>query len=288
LPGGIYGPLAPYGFRATLGRFSQISMPSRVATPTVAGSFVQEGAPIPVRQAAFTPITLGLKKMAVIVSYTREIAEHSTPQIEAILRQLIQDDTQVSVDSVLIDNIISSAIRPAGLRYNVSATTATAGGGFAALVGDIKALTAVLATANAFVKPVWIMHPVQKNSIALTQGTAATDFPFRSEIGNNTLMGYPVIVSSTVTAGMVILLNADDFMSVTGDDPRFDVSDQATLHFEDTTPLQLVTGAQGSGVVASPSRSMFQTDSLALRMILPMNWGLRRTGTVAWTQSVTW
>ena len=140
LPGGIYGPLAPYGFRATLGRFAQISMPSRVATPTVAGSFVLEGAPIPVRQAAFTPITLGLKKMAVIVSYTREIAEHSTPQIEAILRQLIQDDTQVSVDSVLIDNIVSSAIRPAGIRYNVSATTPTAGGGFAALVGDIKAL----------------------------------------------------------------------------------------------------------------------------------------------------
>ena len=28
-------------------------------------------------------------------------------------------------------------------------------------------------------------------------------------------------------------------MSVTGDDPRFDVSDQATLHFEDTTPLNI-------------------------------------------------
>jgi hypothetical protein len=77
-------------------------------------------------------------------------------------------------------------------------------------------------------------------------------------------------------------------MSVAGDDPRFEVSDQATLHFEDTTPLQLVTGAQGSGVVASPSRSMFQTDSLALRMILPMNWAMRRTGVIAWITGVTW
>jgi hypothetical protein len=33
---------------------------------------------------------------------------------------------------------------------------------------------------------------------------------------------------------------------------------------------------------------MFQTDSLALRMILPMNWAMRRTGVVAWVTGVTW
>jgi hypothetical protein len=33
---------------------------------------------------------------------------------------------------------------------------------------------------------------------------------------------------------------------------------------------------------------MWQTDSLALRLILPVNWALRRTGMVAWTQNVTW
>jgi len=287
LPGSIYAPLSARGFRATLGRYAQISMPTRVATPTVAGSFVAEGAPIPVRQAAFTPITLGLKKMAVITSYTREIAEHSTPQIEAILRQLIQEDTQVAVDTVLIDATAISGIRPAGLRNGVSATTATAGGGFAALVGDIKNLVGVLAAANSLRAPVWIMNPVQAIAIALTQN-AGGDFPFQAEINGNRLMGYPVIVSSTCTAGMIILVDAADFMTITGDTPRFDVSDQATLHFEDTTPLQISTGAQGSGVLATPVRSMFQTDSLALRMVLPMNWAMRRTGVIAWTQSVTW
>lgn len=287
MPGGIYGPLSPRGFRATLGRYAQISMPTRQTTPTVAGSFVGEGAPIPVRQAAFVAVTLGLKKMAVIVSYTREIAEHSTPQIEGILRQLIQDDTQIAVDTVLIDATAASAIRPAGLRNGVAATTATAGGGFAALVGDIKALIGVLAAANSLRSPVWIMNPVQQVSVSLTQN-AGGDFPFKAEINGNVLQGYPVIVSSTVPAGLVILIDAADFMSVTGDDPRFDVSDQATLHFEDTTPLQIATGAQGSGVLATPTRSLFQTDSLALRMILPMNWAMRRTGVIAWTQAVTW
>jgi hypothetical protein len=33
---------------------------------------------------------------------------------------------------------------------------------------------------------------------------------------------------------------------------------------------------------------MFQTDSLALRLILPINWTIRRPGTVAWVAGVTW
>jgi HK97 family phage prohead protease len=286
-PGSCYGPLSGYGFRATLGRFAVLSMPTRVTTPTVAGSFIAEGAPIPVRQAAFTPVTIGLKKMAVISSYTREIAEHSNPQIEGILRSLIMEDTQIAIDTILLDATAVSSIRPAGLRNGVSGLTPTAGGGFAALVGDIKQMINVLAAANSLRKPVWIMHPSQVNSIGLT-ATANGVFPFKAEIDGRSLIGYPVIVSSTQTLGTVILLDAADFMSVAGDDPRFEVSDQATLHFEDTTPLQLTTGAQGSGVVATPSRSMFQTDSLALRMILPMNWAMRRTGVIAWLAAVTW
>jgi HK97 family phage major capsid protein len=286
-PGSVYGPLSGYGFRATLGRFAVLSMPTRVTTPTVAGSFVAEGAPIPVRQAAFTPITIGLKKMAVISSYSREIAEHSNPQIEAILRSLIMEDTQIAIDTILLDATAFSAVRPAGLRNGVSGLTPTAGGGFAALVGDIKQMIGVLATANSLRVPVWIMNPAQANSIGLT-ATANGVFPFKQEIDGRMLQGYPVIVSSTQTAGTVILIDAADFMSVSGDDPRFEVSDQATLHFEDTTPLQLTTGVQGSGVVATPSRSMFQTDSLALRMILPMNWAMRRTGVIAWVAAVTW
>jgi HK97 family phage major capsid protein len=286
-PGSIYGPLSSRGFRATLGRFAVLSMPTRSVSASVAGSFVAEGAPIPVRQAAFVPVTIGLKKMAVISSYTREIAEHSNPQIEGILRSLIAEDTSIAIDTILVDANAATAIRPAGLRNGVAGLTPTAGGGFTALVGDIKQMVAVLASANSLRTPVWIMNPAQANSIGLT-ATANGVFPFKQEIDGNMLQGYPVIVSSTCPATTVILLDAADFMSVSGDEPRFEVSDQATLHFEDTTPLQLVTGAQGSGVVASPSRSMFQTDSLALRMILPMNWAMRRTGVIAWITAVTW
>jgi len=287
MAGSIFQPVAARGFSVTLGRNASISMPTRVATPTIAGSFVAEGAPIPVRQAAFTTVSISLKKMAVITSYTREIAEHSTPQIEQILRQLIIDDTGIAVDTTFIDNVAISAIRPAGIRNSVSGLTPTAGGGMAALTGDIKALTGALATVNALRSPVWIMNPVQRNSISLTE-SVGNGFPFQDQINGGTLVGYPVVVSSTVPATMVILINAADLMVAQGDAPQFSVSDQATIHFEDTTPLQITTGAQGSAVAATPVRSMFQTDSLALRMILPMNWAMLRAGSVAWVTGVTW
>jgi HK97 family phage prohead protease len=284
----IYRPLVAEGVRYTLDRYGQISIPVEQVTPTVAGSFVAEGAPIPVRQEGFTSIQIGLKKMAVISSFTRELFEHSLPNIDTQLRDKMGRDTSAAVDTVLIDNNPATAIRPAGLRNGVTGLTPTTGGGFNALVGDIKQLLNVLIASNSLRTPVWIMNPQQAKSISLTQSQAGVGvFPFKAEIDQGMLVGYPVITSMTVPVTMVILVDAADFASLTGDDPRFELSDQATLHMEDTTPLAIGTpGAPPT--VAAPVRSMFQTDSIALRMILPMNWIMRRAGLVAWVTGVTW
>lgn len=288
LPASVYPGLSNRGLRLAFGRNGVISIPTRSATPTIAGAFVLEGNPIPVKQGAFSAQTLTPKKLGVITTLTREISEYSNPAIEALLRNAIQEDTSVALDTILLDATAASSTRPAGLRNGVTVTTATAGGGFAALVGDIKALVGALITASNgnMREPVWLMNPVQAIAISLTQN-AGGDFPFAAEINGGRFQGYPVILSSTVTAGMVILLDADDFVSVEGDAPRFDVSDQAVLHMEDTTPLAI--GTTGSpATVAAPARSLWQTDSMALRMVMQVNWTLRRTGTLAWTQSVSW
>jgi HK97 family phage major capsid protein/HK97 family phage prohead protease len=288
MPMSVYPRLSALGLRLGFGRNGTISIPTRSATPTIAGSFVGEGSPIPVRQGAFTAVTLTPKKMAVISTMTREISEHSIPAIEGLISNAIQEDTSVAIDTVLLDATAASAIRPAGLRNGVGATAATAGGGLAALVGDVTGLSAALvsSTSGNLRNPVWIMNPTAANAIGLLQNSLGL-FPFRDEMNRGTLNGWPVIVSGTVTAGQVILIDAADFVSVTGDDPRFDVSDQATLHMEDTTPLAIVADASPD-VVAAPVRSLWQTDTIGIRMILPMNWAMRRTGVIAWTQSITW
>jgi hypothetical protein len=290
LPSSVFPSLSAMGLKLSFGRNGRIIIPTRNVTPTVAGSFVGEGQPIPVRMAGFSSQTLVPKKMAVISTWTREMDEHSIPAIEGLLRDAIQQDTAISIDTVLLDINPATAIRPAGLRNGVVGLTPTAGGGFNALVGDLKALTgAILTATNGNIRNmVWIMNPQQALSIAFIQPPVPGGlFPFAAEINAGRLNGRPVIQSGTVPVGVVICVDAADYVSVSGDAPRFEISDQATLHMEDTNPLQLAA-AGTPAVVAAPAQSMFQTDSLALRLILPLNWTMRRAGVVAWVAGVTW
>lgn len=288
-PNSVFPPLSALGLGLSFGRNGRISVPTRALTPTIAGSFVGEGQPIPVRQGAFTAAVLTPKKMAVITTWTREIDEHSVPAIEGLLRDAIQQDTAVSIDSVLLDANPATAVRPAGLLNGVASLTPTAGGGFAALVADLKALSGALMTGtNGNVRRmVWLMNPAQALSIALTSAPGTGAFPFKEEIGQGKLLGYTVIQSGTVPVGTVIVLDAADFVSVGGEAPRFEISDQATLHMEDTTPLA-ISAPGAPATVAAPARSLWQTDSMALRLILPLNWTLRRAGVVSWVAGVTW
>jgi HK97 family phage prohead protease/HK97 family phage major capsid protein len=288
-PKAVFPRLAMKGLSLSFGTAGKISIPTRATTPTIAGSFVGEGLPIPVRQGLFTSQILTPKKMAVITTWTRELSEHSVPAIEGLLRDGVQEDTAISLDSVLLDANPATTVRPAGILNGVSGLTPTAGGGFAALTGDIKAISGALLTGTKgnVRNPVWLMNPQQINSALYVAAPGAGVFPYRSEIQAGQLGGWPVIDSGTVPLGTVIAIDAADFVAVGGDAPRFEISDQATLHMEDTTPLDIGTvGAPAT--VAAPVKSMWQTDSLALRLILPINWTIRRAGVVAWSAGVTW
>jgi HK97 family phage prohead protease len=288
LPQSIFPRLAAKGTSLSFGQAGKILLPTRSRTPTIAGSFVGEGMAIPVRQGAFTSQTFIPKKMAVITTWTREMADHSIPAIEGVLRQAIQEDTAISLDSVLLDNNPATTIRPAGILNGVTPVGATAGGGIAAVVGDIKNMIGALVTATYgnIRSPAWLMNPADMLSASLVSAPNTGVFPFKDEVGRGTLNNIPIIDSATVPPKTVILVDAADFVVMQADAMRFEISDQATLHMEDTSPADLVSGSPGT--VASPQRSLFQTDSLALRMIFPLNWSFRRSGMVATTSAITW
>jgi HK97 family phage prohead protease len=288
LPQSVFPRIAARGTSLSFGQAGKILLPTRSRTPTIAGSFVGEGMAIPVRQGAFTSQTFVPKKMAVITTWTREMGDHSIPAIEGVLRQAVQEDTATSLDAVLLDSNPATAIRPAGILNGVTVTPAAAGPGLPAVIGDIKALVgALIAVTYGNVRsPVWLMNPGDALSASLASAANTGIFPFKDEIGRGTLNNIPIIDSATVPSRTVVLADAADFVVMQGDNMRFEISDQATLHMEDTTPLDLVSGSPGT--VASPQRSLFQTDSLALRMIFPINWSFRRTGMVAYTTGVNW
>jgi len=67
--------------------------------------------------------------------------------------------------------------------------------------------------------------------------------------------------------------------------PRFEVSEQALLHM-DSDPAQIST-AGAPNLIAGGVRSLFQTDTIGLRMILQAAWALRAPA-VAYIADVSW
>lgn len=283
-PQSVYPSLAEAGGgRLTFGPNSgAIKIPARSSTPSIGGSFIGEGAAIPVRRLALTSVTLSPKKMGVITTFTREMAKYSIVALESMLRQEIVFDTAITLDSVLLGTGAGSADVPAGLLNGVTATTATAGGGAAAILGDIKALRAPFDAANAGDGLMLLMNPAEAESLNLTPGADGT-LGWAAGI----ISRYRLAISTAIPAGRVIMVRAADFASATGDVPEFELSNDATVHMEDTTPLAIGT-AGTPNVVAAPVRSFFQTGVSGLRMIMDVSWVMRRTGMVRYIDSVTW
>jgi hypothetical protein len=111
---------------------------------------------------------------------------------------------------------------------------------------------------------------------------------FQEELNRGTWLGIPVVHSTTVPSSVVFLVDSAELAQADGGTPEIDVSEQATLHMEDTTPLPLVTGAQGSGVAASPQRSLFQTASIGMRLMLDVSWAGRNPKFVRTITGVAW
>lgn len=293
-PSAIAPQLFPRGLSLTFGRAGRISIPTRSRTPSISGSFVGEGMPIPVRQAAFTAQILTPKKMAVITTWTREMDEASIPAIEGLLRNAIQEDTAVTLDSTLLDDNDADAVRPAGLLSTtalplgsgaIAGTTSTAATAFERVVADLTTLTgSLLAGTQGNIRDmILVMNPMQTLAVSMVAMPGVSAFPFMQDIAGDQLLGYPIFKSGTVPAGTVIAIDAADFVVVGGEAPRFEVSDQATLHMEDTAPQAITNGG-----TATPVRSLWQTDSLGLRLILPLNWAMRRPGMVSYLEGVNW
>ena len=281
-PVSVYPALAGGGRLAFGPNAGAIKVPARSPTPSIGGSFIGEGGAIPVRRLALTSVTLTPRKMGVITTFTREMARYSSVQLEAMLRTEIVNDTAITLDSVLLGDGAGDAIAPAGLLNGVTPIAATVGGGHEAFLADIRKLRAPFTAANAPGGLMLLMNPAQADNLDLMAGADGT-------LGwaDRVLNRYQVATSTAIPLGRVIMLRATDFVSATGDTPEFELSNDATVHMEDTSPLQI--GAAGTpNVVAAPVRSFFQTGVSGLRMIMDVSWAMRRPGMGQFIESVTW
>jgi HK97 family phage major capsid protein len=274
-------PLNRYEFNG----YNSIKLPGRaVSAKNMEGHFRAEGAPIRVGALATTSITLTPKSLGVIGTFTAELMERSTPSIEAIIRDAMIQDTAAYLDAAFLGSAAGTATTPPGMQSLATGTNtaASAGATNANIMADIRGRLTTMTGLNLGRRLVWIMNPARLMGaqMALT-ATGAYQFP---EAQQGQLQGIPVITSTNVPAAVIYLIDAAE-IAFAGGAPRFMGTDVATIHEEDAAPLPIVDGAK---VAASPVRSLFQTNSAALRCVWEIDWAQLRPGSVQTLTAAAW
>ena len=258
-----------------------VNFPIQGGRGQLAGGFVAEGGAIPVAEGSINSVPMSPKRMKVISVFSRELGLRSIPMIQGVIRDQILGDTAEAIDTALLSATARTTTAPAGLQdttevgaANVNAITAGAPPATVSeVIADVKALLSRLYAARMGSGGAWIMNPLQVIALESKQDGATGEYPFRDELASGTFRGYPVIRSTNVTNGIVAFVSNEAMAFGSELAPTFDVSTHASLHME-SSPSADIGGA------ATPVRSLFQTDSIGIRMSLGLDWKVRRQGGV--------
>jgi Phage capsid family len=255
------------GLQVTFGPYATIYVPALQAISTQA-SFVTEGVPIPVHDLVTKATPLVPHKLATIVTLSREMIEASNA--EALVTDALGRSIGLALDAALFDSAAADAVRPAGLRHGIAALLAAAATNpDDAMLADLTATGGAVAAIGSPI--IFIASPARAVTIALR--ARRSPFPF-------TVLGSPALAPNDVIA-----VTGVGLASAVADVPDIDASKVATLHEEDTTAADIVSGA---GVVAFPVRSLMQTDAVGIRLRFDVDWCLRDPRAVAWTTATAW
>jgi hypothetical protein len=240
---------------------ASITLPS-LSMPAI--DFVGEGMPIPaVAGTSSAGPTLSPHKIGVITSLTREMLESG--EAEALVRMALIDASSPAVDKVLLSTSAAASDRPAGILNGVTGLTPSTGTGQAALIGDLRQLATAVA-------------PVAGNGAITLVGSPDVTAALRLWLPRPP--EWPVLTSSSLAAKTVVAVAANALVSAVEGVPNITARREAEFQ-SDTAPAS-------DGSLGTPRYSMFQKDSVALKLTWSISWCLRTPTAVAWLTNVTW
>jgi HK97 family phage major capsid protein len=221
-----------------------------------AAAYRAEGAPARVRGVLFTSKTLPPYLMSVITTATKEALRYSNPDLEAILRNAMIQDTGESLDvSVLSDAAAVPGVSPAGLLAGATPVTST-GQDLDQIQADVRAMKVTFINANMGTGLHWIMSDATVLYLQ-TVTNALGAYVYKDELAAGRWEGLPYVSSTNVSSDQIVLVATPE-VAFALSAPEVSMSMEATLHEEDTTPLQV-------GDSNTPVRSLFQTNSWAIK-----------------------
>jgi hypothetical protein len=242
---------------------AKISIPGISTAGSSFTSFIVQGAAIPVRQlVTSTGTSLDPRKFATLFSLTREQVDSSNA--EQLVRMVMTESLSVALDAALFSSTAGDTSRPPGILVSVTPLSAASGGGLAAMTKDIAALVAAVSPMCgmdlAFVTTPDALTKIRMNVF---------DFP------------YPLFASNQVTAGSIICVGLPALVSAFSLLPRIDASRDVEIAMDTAPPIDISGGT-------TVLKSMYQTDSIAIRFILDVAWNVRSSSAIAVINSITW
>jgi hypothetical protein len=281
----IYRSLAPTsaavalferGMHIDLTGIDTVFIPNPINPVTAPAIFVSEGAPARVVQAAFNKSQLGPACKTLVIAAVSNELESATPQTaSAVIAKILSDRSNVGIDKIAFGSAAGSALQPTGLLNGATAVTATAPGASVmisdAAASDVGNLLGAIGAAG-----------IDPSGAVLVGGPAT--------IGR--LMGLVGGLDLDVLMTLGFAANDKSLTAIAPNavasgyqgPPQIEIGHDATLHFEDTNPLELVSSP---GVVAAPSRSLYQDYSMAIKVRGSCAWCVQPGG-VATIGSVQW
>jgi len=268
----------------TFGQWGSVVIPVETDSgSTLDGAWISEADPIPVGKTTFSSVTMRPYKLARITTMSREILQQSNPQIEQILRNALLRRCAVKLDKEFFGAgagvETGRGQRPAGLMANLNAldTIVSSGNALENIVADATSVMARQSELLLGQRQVWVMNNVTAMRIGMIQTLTGT-FLFKSELDSGKWNGISVITSQNIDADKIYLIDASA-VAFAGDAPIIESSDVATLHEEDD-PATVNPIVPATGTASKPVRSLWQTNTSALKLTNPVSWTVTRSGAV--------
>jgi hypothetical protein len=202
-------------------------------------------------------------KLAAIVTLTSEMM--ANPNAEALMRQVLTDNVGPVLDAALFGSGAGTVgIQPAGLLNGVAPLGAsTAGSLLDAMISDIGSIGAALGSVAGSSAPIIVAAPGQAVSLKLFAPSREIEVYASNALAPGTVVGVvPAAVASIVEA------------------PRIDASADVEVQAQDNPGSDLLS--------TGPVYSMFQKDSVALKLTLPATWARRSPSAAAWIAGAKW
>jgi hypothetical protein len=244
------------------------------------------GGPLPAIKTALDTLSLPMLGCGGIMVTDEELVRLMRPAHARTLRDLLTAGLIRYQDTQFLDPSISAVanVSPASILNGATEITST-GSSLAAMVGDAKNI--IDAVTTNLDKPVWIMQRKDAVHIAVKQESAGLT-PTVTALGGMWL-GIPVITSASIpgtegspaTDRIIALLDAASVLLADEGTAEISVSRVTSIQMDDAPTSNAATGT------ATTQVSMFQTHSVATKIMRPMNWTRAHDGCAAYMQ-VSW